>query len=358
MRKTTPLTNWHQDHAGNMVDFGGFWMPLHYANGILHEHHAVREKVGLFDVSHMGEFMLEGKDALSNLQYLVSNDFSDLQIGKARYGILVREDGSSVDDLLVYRTHDEVYLIVVNAANIEKDETYFKAHLKGDVAFSNISDTLGQIAIQGPLADALLKRFVDLELSYYGFQADVMISDKAVLVSRTGYTGEDGYEIYCKAADTEALWDLFMTAGEDLGVEACGLGCRDTLRLEAAMPLFGHELTDETTPLEAGLSMFVKLDKEHFIAKDALSNKPLRRRIGLMLSDRGIAREGSDVYCEGEWIGKITSGTKSPTLNQAIAMAMIKADYFKSENFEIDVRGKRLKAVRVKLPFYKRQGAK
>ena len=356
--KTTPLTNWHQDHAGNMVDFGGFWMPLYYAKGILHEHHTVREKVGLFDVSHMGEFTLKGPDALSNLQYLVSNDFSDLQIGKARYGILVREDGSSVDDLLIYKTHEDRYLIVVNAANIEKDETYFRAQLTGDVKFENISETIGQIAVQGPMADTLFKRFSDLELSYYGFQDEVMINDMQVLVSRTGYTGEDGYEIYCKAEDTVRLWDLLMTSGEDLGVEACGLGCRDTLRLEAAMPLFGHELNDETTPLEAGLSMFVKLDKEHFIAKDALSNKPLRRRIGLTLTDRGIAREGSDVYCEGEWVGKVTSGTKSPTLNQAIAMAMVKAEYFKVEDFEIDVRGKRLKAVRVKLPFYKRQGAK
>lgn len=333
-------------------------MPLHYAKGILHEHHTVREKVGLFDVSHMGEFILKGPDAFSNLQYLVSNDFTDLQIGKARYGILVREDGSSVDDLLIYKTHEDRYLIVVNAANIEKDETYFRAQLTGDVNFENISDTIGQIAVQGPMADTLLKRFSDLELSYYGFQDEVMINDMQVLVSRTGYTGEDGYEIYCKAEDTVRLWDLLMTSGEDLGVEACGLGCRDTLRLEAAMPLFGHELNDETTPLEAGLSMFVKLDKEHFIAKEALSNKPLRRRIGLTLTDRGIAREGSDVYCEGEWVGKVTSGTKSPTLNQAIAIAMVKAEYFKVEDFEIDVRGKRLKAVRVKLPFYKRQGAK
>lgn len=356
--KTTPLTNWHQDHSGNMVDFGGFWMPLHYANGILHEHHSVREKVGLFDVSHMGEFILQGPDALSNLQYLVSNDFRDLQIGKARYGILVREDGSSVDDLLIYKTHEDRYLIVVNAANIEKDETYFRSQLKGDVNFENISDSVGQIAVQGPFADTLLKRFTDVELGYYGFQEDLLIQDIKVVLSRTGYTGEDGYEIYCKAEDTIKLWELFMASGKDLGVEACGLGCRDTLRLEAAMPLFGHELNDETTPLEAGLSMFVRLEKEHFIAQEALSTKPLRRRIGLTLVDRGIAREGSDVYCDGEWIGKITSGTKSPTLNQAIAMAMIKADYFKNENFEVDVRGKRLKAVRVKLPFYKRQGAK
>ena len=271
---------------------------------------------------------------------------------------MVREDGSSVDDLLIYKTHEDRYLIVVNAANIEKDETYFRSKLTGNVNFENISETIGQIAVQGPMADTLFKRFSDLELSYYGFQDEVMINDMQVLVSRTGYTGEDGYEIYCKAEDTVKLWDLLMTSGEDLGVEACGLGCRDTLRLEAAMPLFGHELNDETTPLEAGLSMFVKLDKEHFIAKDALSNKPLRRRIGLTLTDRGIAREGSDVYCEGEWVGKVTSGTKSPTLNQAIAMAMVKAEYFKAEDFEIDVRGKRLKAVRVKLPFYKRQGAK
>jgi aminomethyltransferase len=321
----------------------------------LHEHHIVRTKVGLFDVSHMGELHFSGKDALANLQYLISNDFSDLEIDKTRYGILVRKDGTAVDDLLVYRMAEEEYLVVVNAANIDKDVAYIKEHLFGDVLFQDISEDCGQIAIQGPLSQELLKRLTPInDMPYYTFKGNVDIAGKNVLISRTGYTGEDGYEIYTAAADTEFLWELFLKTGEDLGVEPCGLGCRDTLRLEAAMPLFGHELNDETTPLEAGLSMFVKLNKEKFIAQEALSEKPLKRRIGLQLLDRGIAREHCDVYFNGKKVGIVSSGTKSPTLNQSIAMAFVPAELFKETQFEIDVRGKLLKAEKVKLPFYKR----
>lgn len=355
MEKITPLFDWHKNHNGNMVEFGGYLMPLHYTNGILHEHHIVRTKVGLFDVSHMGELHFSGKDALANLQYLISNDFSDLEIDKTRYGILVRKDGTAVDDLLVYRMAEEEYLVVVNAANIDKDVAYIKEHLFGDVLFQNISEDCGQIAIQGPLSQELLKRLTPInDMPYYTFKGNVDIAGKNVLISRTGYTGEDGYEIYTAADDTEFLWELFLKTGEDLGVEPCGLGCRDTLRLEAAMPLFGHELNDETTPLEAGLSMFVKLNKEKFIAQEALSEKPHKRRIGLQLIDRGIAREHCDVYFNGEKVGIVSSGTKSPTLNQSIAMAFVPTELFKETQFEIDVRGKLLKAEKVKLPFYKR----
>lgn len=355
MEKITPLFDWHKNHNGNMVEFGGYLMPLHYTNGILHEHHIVRTKVGLFDVSHMGELHFSGKDALANLQYLISNDFSDLEIDKTRYGILIRKDGTAVDDLLVYRMAEEEYLVVVNAANIDKDVAYIKEHLFGDVLFQDISEDCGQIAIQGPLSQELLKRLTPInDMPYYTFKGNVDIAGKNVLISRTGYTGEDGYEIYTAAADTEFLWELFLKTGEDLGVEPCGLGCRDTLRLEAAMPLFGHELNDETTPLEAGLSMFVKLNKEKFIAQEALSEKPLKRRIGLQLLDRGIAREHCDVYFNGKKVGIVSSGTKSPTLNQSIAMAFVPAELFKETQFEIDVRGKLLKAEKVKLPFYKR----
>lgn len=355
MEKVTPLFNWHKNHNGNLVEFGGYLMPLHYANGILHEHHAVRNKLGLFDVSHMGEFRFSGKDALANLNYLISNDFTDLEINKTRYGILVRKDGTAVDDLLVYRIKEEEYLVVVNAANIDKDEVYFKEHLFGDVDFQNLSETYGQIAIQGPLSQELLKRLTaEYDMPYYTFKDNIDIAGKNVLISRTGYTGEDGYEIYSDASDTEFLWELFLKTGEDLGVETCGLGCRDTLRLEAGMPLFGHELNDETTPLEAGLSMFVKLNKDKFIAQEALSEKPLKRRIGLQLIDRGIAREHCDVYFNGTRVGSVTSGTKSPTLNQSIAMAYVPTELFKETQFEIDVRGKLLKAEKVKLPFYKR----
>jgi len=355
MEKITPLFNWHKNHNGNMVEFGGYLMPLHYSNGILHEHHTVRTKVGLFDVSHMGELHFSGKDALANIQYLISNDFSDLEIDKTRYGILVRKDGTAVDDLLVYRMAEEEYLVVVNASNIDKDVSYIKEHLFGDVLFQNISEDCGQIAIQGPLSQELLKRLTPInDMPYYTFKGNVDIAGRNVLISRTGYTGEDGYEIYTSAEDTEFLWNLFLETGKDLGVEPCGLGCRDTLRLEAAMPLFGHELNDDTTPLEAGLSMFVKLNKDKFIAQEALSEKPLKRRIGLQLIDRGIAREHCPVYHNGIVVGVVSSGTKSPTLNQSIAMAFVPVELFKETQFEIDVRGKLLKAEKVKLPFYKR----
>lgn len=356
MEKTTPLTEWHIAHQGQMVPFGGFLMPVQYAGGILHEHRLVREKAGLFDVSHMGEFRMQGPDALSNLNALVSNDFTDLAIGKIRYGILVKADGTAVDDLLVYKCTEQDYLVVVNASNTEKDADYFRNHLYGDVNFSNISEKLGQIAIQGPLSESILSILTqELPKDYYSFKDQVDLKGFTVLISRTGYTGEDGFEIYTKAEDTVAVWERLLEAGKEQGLEPCGLGARDTLRLEAAMPLYGHELSDTITPLEAGLKPFVKADRPGFIAREALLKDPKRRRIGLILSDRGIAREGSPVYLDGKLVGTVTSGTHSPTLNKAIAMALVEAEAFNGTEFEIDVRGRKLKAQKTKLPFYKKE---
>lgn len=355
MEKTTPLYDVHRALGATMVPFGGFIMPIQYPKGILTEHKAVREKAGLFDVSHMGELILSGPDALANLNRLVSNDFTDLEIGKIRYGILVRADGTAVDDLLVYKRGEADYLIVVNASNTDKDDAYFREQLKGQFTYANVSSDYGQIALQGPNAEFILRLLTDvIPQAYYSFIENVDVKGIKVLISRTGYTGEDGFELYCDAKDTVALWNLVLSTGAPYGLEPCGLGARDTLRLEAAMPLYGHELDDATTPIEAGLKFFTKLDKPDFIATEALSAAPKKRRIGLRLIDRGIAREGSLVYCNGVEVGRVTSGTMSPTLGVAIAMAYVTPEVFSETVFELDVRGRRLKAEKVKLPFYKK----
>jgi aminomethyltransferase len=355
MDKHTPLFEVHEALGATMVPFGGFVMPIQYPKGILTEHKAVREKAGLFDVSHMGELTLSGPDALANLNRLISNDFTDLEIGKIRYGILVRDNGTAVDDLLVYKRNADDYLIVVNASNTDKDDEYFQANLKGEYAYANVSSAFGQIALQGPMAEFILRLLTDqIPQAYYSFIDNVDLKGIPTLISRTGYTGEDGFELYCASEHTVALWNAVVEVGSPFGLEPCGLGARDTLRLEAGMPLYGHELDDETTPIEAGLKFFTKLDKPDFIAQDALSLAPKKRRIGLRLIDRGIAREGSELYFNGQPVGRVTSGTMSPTLGVAIAMGYVSPDVFTESQFEIDVRGRRLKAEKVKLPFYKK----
>jgi aminomethyltransferase len=355
MDKHTVLTAWHQTHHGQMVSFGGFLMPVQYQNGILHEHHLVRTKAGLFDVSHMGEFTLKGKDALSNLNYLLSNDFTSLEIGNVRYGVLLYPNAKAVDDVLVYHTLENEYLLVVNASNIDKDEAYLKEHLNGDVEFENVSSNYGLIALQGPLSEKILSKLSSIyPKSYYSYLSDIPVNDITIDISRTGYTGEDGFEIFTKAKDTVHLWEMLLELGKDEGLEPCGLGARDTLRLEAGMPLYGHELSEDIGPLESGLKMFTKLDKEKCIAEEALKEIPKRRRIGLELIDRGIARENYPVYCKDQRVGHISSGTHSPTLQKSIAMAIIDEAYKDETLFEIDVRSKRLKAQKVKLPFVKK----
>lgn len=355
MEKQTVLTPWHQAHHGQMVSFGGFLMPVQYQNGILHEHHSVRNKAGLFDVSHMGEFILRGKDALSNLNYLLSNDYTSLEIGNVRYGVLLYPNGKAVDDVLVYHTLLNEYLLVVNASNIEKDETYLKEHLNGEVVFENVSSKYGLIALQGPLSEKILSKLTQVyPKAYYTYLSDITVNDIKIDISRTGYTGEDGFEIFVRTQDTINLWERLLELGQEEGLEPCGLGARDTLRLEAAMPLYGHELSEDIGPLESGLKLFTKLDKRVCIAQEALSIAPKRRRIGLELIDRGIARENYPVYCKDHCVGHVTSGTYSPSLQKSIAMALIDVEYKDETDFEIDVRSKRVKANKVKLPFVKK----
>ena len=354
MDNKTPLYDRHVAHNGKMVSYAGFSMPVQYETGIITEHNAVRNEAGLFDVSHMGEFTIKGKDALKNLNYLITNDFTDLQIGKARYGILCTEEGFAVDDLIVYHMSDDEYMIVVNAANCEKDYKWMSEHITGYVEFKNISNEVGQIALQGPKSkDILAKITSDIPEENYSF-LKTKLNDKECIISCTGYTGEAGYEIYTDNETIVWLWNKLFEVGKEDGLIPCGLGCRDTLRLEAGMPLYGHELGPDIKPTEVGLKIFVKLDKD-FIGKDALSQEPTRRKIGLKLVERGIARENYKVSQNDKEVGYVTSGTFSPTLQKPIAVALVDKDVDVDAPFEIEIRNKGVKAVRIKMPFYRRR---
>lgn len=360
MEKKTPLYDLHLELGGKIVPFAGYLLPVQYQTGVIKEHMAVRTACGLFDVSHMGEILIKGPDALSNLQRFLTNDFADMDIGRVRYSPICNERGGIVDDLIVYKFAQDEYFLVVNAANKDKDYAWFTQHAKGDVEIIDLSDQYAQLALQGPRAKDILSKLTDadkLPTKYYSFVPDLDVSGVPCLVSRTGYTGELGYELYCAPDKVVQLAKALLEAGADEGLIPCGLGARDTLRLEAGMPLYGHEMSDDITPFEVGLDFFVKLDKEDFIGKQALLDlgEPQRVRAGLVLTDRGIAREGSDVYHEGRKVGVTTSGTLLPYTNKASAMALVQKDIAQADTeVEIDVRGRRLKAKVVDLPFYKR----
>jgi aminomethyltransferase len=363
MELKTPLYDAHVTAGGKIVPFGGYLLPVQYGAGVIAEHMAVRTKAGLFDVSHMGELTLKGKDAFKNLQYLMTNDFTSMAAGDCRYSPMCYPNGGVVDDLLVYKYADDDYLLVVNASNRHKDAEWIRSHLQGEVDFMDISDQTAQLALQGPLAHEILSPLVSggtLPEKYYSFVPYLEVAGIRCLVSRTGYTGEDGYELYCSPDDVTGLWNQLLAAGEPLGLIPCGLGARDTLRLEAAMPLYGHEMDENIMPAETGLGIFVKMDKEDFIGKAAMAaqGKPARKRVGLKLTDRGIAREACGVFAladAAEAVGKTTSGTHCPYLGYAVAMALVPVEYAAlGTALWIDVRGRRLRAEVVKLPFYKR----
>ncbi len=358
MPKKTPLYDTHVALGGKVVDFAGFLLPIQYETGIIAEHKAVREAAGLFDVSHMGEVMLSGPGALATIQNLFSNDMSGMADGQVRYTLMCNDVGGVVDDVLVYRYSDEKYLVVVNASNCEKDVAWIGGHLGEHTVMENISDATGQIALQGPAAEAIMEKLVPAEntpMKNYTFAPEVEIAGVCCLLSRTGYTGEDGFEIYTSADEIAKVYDAVMEAGSPLGLIPTGLGARDTLRLEAGMPLYGHELGEDIPANEVSLNYFIKHTKP-FIGGTALqAHTPEYKRIGVMLIDRGIAREGADVFAPGgDKIGTVTSGTHSPTLGAAIAVLRVSKD-FTGDTVEIDVRGRRLKAEVVKLPFYKRK---
>ncbi len=360
MERKTPLYEIHCAAGGRMTPFAGWLLPVQYGSGVISEHMAVRRQAGLFDVSHMGEFILQGLDALSCLNRLMTNDFTNMYIGQARYTAMCGEGGGVIDDLVVCRLGETLYLMVVNAANREKDAAHIRSHLAGDCRFSDRSDDIALLALQGPAAPAILKilaREEDIPSRYYSLSVRVPAAGLETIISRTGYTGELGYELFCAAADAPALWHAVMEAGAAEGILPCGLGARDTLRLEAAMPLYGHEMEESVSPLEAGLGFAVKLEKPDFIGKDALlaGSPPARTRIGLAVTGRGIVREGCTVCREGRPIGQTTSGTHSPLLGKGIAMALVSAGSCAvGDAVEAEVRGRQIAMEVVPLPFYKR----
>ncbi|MDX9916397.1 MAG: glycine cleavage system aminomethyltransferase GcvT [Gudongella sp.] len=351
--KKTPLYDKHVELGGNVVDYAGWFLPVEY-KGLVPEHHAVRNAVGMFDVSHMGEITVKGKDALAFVNYLVANDISTLVDKQILYTHFCNPEGGVVDDLLVYRFGEDDFYLVVNASNTAKDMDWITKH-KGsfDVEVENISDTVGEVAVQGPLAEKVVQKLTDFDLSqikFFFLERNVKIAGVDCMVSRTGYTGEDGFEIYTDNEGILKVWDAVMEAGAEEGIMPCGLGCRDTLRFEASLPLYGHEFDDTITPLEAGFKFFVKLKKESdFIGKEALNKQwteGLERKLaGFELVDRGIAREGYEVYKDGEKIGHVTTGYMSPSVGKVIGNALIKTEFTElGTEIDIKIRNKFAKA--------------
>jgi aminomethyltransferase len=359
--KRTPLYPLYEEYGAKTIDFGGWDLPVQFA-GIQKEHEAVRTKAGLFDVSHMGEVEVKGPDALSFVQKITTNDASTLAVNQAQYSIMCYPDGGTVDDLLVYKLAEDHYLLVINAANIEKDVAWMQQHVDGDMTLRNISDETAQLALQGPLAEAVLQKLTDTDLSeirFFYFKPDVNLSGVSALVSRTGYTGEDGFELYVKPEDAPVLWRKILEAGGE-DVLPCGLGARDTLRFEARLPLYGQELNESISPLEAGLGFAVKLEKKvPFIGQEALKKQKEegipRKLVGLEMIERGIPRSHYPVYVGETQIGEVTTGTQSPTLKKNVGLALIRKEYSElGTEVDVEIRGKRVKAKVVATPFYKR----
>ncbi|HVP07645.1 MAG TPA: glycine cleavage system aminomethyltransferase GcvT [Candidatus Acidoferrum sp.] len=353
----TPFCSFHVAAGAKMVDFAGFYMPVQY-KGITAEHLAVRKNIGLFDLSHMGEFEISGKDALAFLQKTTTNDVAALTPGKIQYSCMPYPEGGIVDDLLVYRLPDKFFL-VVNASNIEKDFNWLKSHVFGDVKLVNKSADYGLLAIQGPNAQKLMAELTDHNLDAMGYYtcAFAKVGGVELLFSRTGYTGEDGFEIYIPPQHCAKLWHAVTEAGKKHGLELIGLGARDTLRLEMKMALYGNDIDQTTTPVEAGLSWIVNFDKD-FIGKDVMvkqrDEKPKRRLVCLELEGKAFPRHGYDIYDGGKVVGKVTSGTFSPSLQKPIAMGYVPLEKSKiGATVEVAIRDNKFKAEVVKPPFYK-----
>lgn len=360
MELKTPLYEAHVKAGGKIVPFGGYLLPVQYGTGVIKEHMAVRTQAGLFDVSHMGEILCEGKGALSNLQMILTNNFDNMKDGQARYSPMCNEKGGTVDDLIVYKKADEHYFIVVNAANKDKDYQWMLDHQFGEVTFTDVSEQYAQLALQGPKAMEILRKLTDeknIPEKYYHAVFDAEVSGIPCIVSKTGYTGEDGVELYLDSSMAEKMWDILLENGKEEGLIPCGLGARDTLRMEAAMPLYGHEMDDTVSPLETGLGFAVKMNKEDFIGKSELTDNPAfgRKRIGLKVIGRGIIREHQEVFAGERKIGITTSGTHCPYLGYPIAMALVEdGSIAQGEKVEVEVRGRKVEAEVVALPFYKR----
>jgi aminomethyltransferase len=351
--------------GGRMVDFGGWDMPVQYPAGTVEEHLRTRKHAGLFDVSHMGEIDVRGTDAIALVNYLASNDASKLIDGQAQYSALTTRAGTVVDDLLVYRFADNHLLLVVNAVTTTKDWEWIASHRRNESAeLRNASSDYCQLALQGPDALGILQKLTDLPLSdiKYYHSTEGQVDRVPAIVSRTGYTGEDGFEVYAAAGKAEQLWNKTLDAGNfgsDAGVLPCGLAARNTLRLEAGMALYGHEIDETTTLLEANLGWICKLNKGDFIGRDSLAKQKeegvRKRLVGFEVTERGIARDGQDVVIDGNAIGKVTSGSPAPYLKKNIGMAYVPTEFAnEGRQIQVDVRGRLVKAQIVETPFYKR----
>ena len=360
--KRTCLFDVHEKLNAKMFEFAGWEMPLEYTSAVK-EHEHVRKSAGLFDVSHMGEVEVRGDEAQQFIQYLITNDVSNLKADEILYSPMCYENGTTVDDLLVYKRGQNDYLLIINAGNIDKDyEWIVENSKKFNVETKNISDKVAQLALQGPLAEEILSKLTNQDLSqieFYKFKQDVDVCGEPCIVSRTGYTGEDGFEIYCDKNVAQKIWNAILEEGKERVVPA-GLGARDTLRSEVNLPLYGHEISEEIPPLEAGLSIFVKLDKDDFIGKDSLKalkeSGNARKLVAFELTGKGMVRGGYDVEIDGEVVGFVTTGLKSPTLDKFIGMAIIDSDKARvGQEIGIRVRKKLVPAVIVKRPFYKKQ---
>jgi len=363
--KRTPLNSAHRRLGGRMVEFGGWDMPVQYPAGTMTEHLRTRTHAGLFDVSHMGEIDVRGRDAIPFVNRITSNDVTKLIDGQAQYSALTTPEGTVIDDLLVYRFAEDHLLLVVNAGTTDKDWDWIKSH-HGDenVALQNVSADYCQIAIQGPDALSILQTLTAVplnEIKYYHFRKGE-VDGVAAIVSRTGYTGEDGFEVYAAADQAEQIWNQILEAGnfgDDDGVLPCGLAARNTLRLEAGMCLYGHEIDETTSLLEANLGWICKLNKGEFIGRDRLARQKeegiKRKLVGFEVTDRGIARDGQDVLIGGQRVGQVTSGSPAPFLKKNIGMAYVPVESAQEGGaIEIDVRGRLVCAQIVALPFYKR----
>ena len=362
--KKTPLHAKHRAHGARMVEFGGWDMPVEYT-GIVDEHMAVRTRAGLFDVSHMGEIEIAGADALRAVQHITSNDASRLAINQIQYSALTTPQGTFVDDVLTYRVADDHFMLVVNASNIVKDFHWIAEHIKevgGDTVAVNASSRYALLALQGPAATGVLQSLTGVDLSamkYYWF-ATGEVAGVRVTISRTGYTGEDGFEVFAPPSAAERVWDAILQAGRGAGVIPAGLGARDTLRLEAAMRLYGNDMDDTTTVVEADLNWIVGWKKDEFLGHEVLKRQKAegapRKLVGFEMLERAIGRHGYDIYLDGEKAGVVTSGTHTPYLKKAIGMAYVPAARTApGTEFDIDIRGRRAKAAIVSMPFYKRQ---
>ena len=358
--RATALSHKHIELGAKMVPYAGYNMPVSYA-GLKEEHQCVRSGVGVFDVSHMGEFLVKGPNALALIQHLTSNDASVLADGRVQYSCFPNDQGGIVDDLLVYRVNDEEYILVVNASNIQKDWEWINKHNKFGAELLNISEQMSLLAVQGPDAAKALQSLTPIDLEnmvYYTFSVGTFAEVDNIIVSATGYTGSGGFEIYIPNQDAEKVWNAIFEAGKEFNIQPIGLGARDTLRLEMGFCLYGNDINDETSPIEAGLSWITKFSKDFINSNNLLAQKeakPDKRLVGFELLERGIPRQGYEIEdAEGNKIGEVTSGTQSPTLNKAIGMGYVPRELAKAgSEFFIAIRNKAIPAIVVKLPFYK-----